>query len=215
VIGFVGGCIPLVLHHYLHEAVIECTEIEPAVVDAATSFFGVQMDDRLIVTVQDGREYLAGCGPGIQYDMIVVDVVLGNGQLPYHLATGEFYDLCQVHLSAGGVVVVNLLDEDAFHADKVKTIQSAFGQTYLCPVPGGNTVVFATQGISLDEAELIERAKSLQNYHRFSFPFVKRALELRMCSVSECALDLDQAQILRDDSPPDGYSDHLLSFDGG
>ena len=45
--GFGGGRIPLVLHHYLPETVIECADVDPIAIEAATQCFGVQLDDRL------------------------------------------------------------------------------------------------------------------------------------------------------------------------
>ena len=144
VVGLGGGRVPLLLHHYLPQTVIDCAEIDPVVLNTAIKYFGVRADERLRIAVQDGREWLAHRDPNVQVDVIFVDAFLGNGYTPYRLATKEFYRLCQTHLSQNGVLIVNLLETVPFFDERVKTLQSVFPQTYLCPVPGGNCVLFAT-----------------------------------------------------------------------
>jgi spermidine synthase len=208
-VGLGGGRIPLVLHHYLPQARIECAEIEPRVVEAATRFFGLQMDQRLVVTLQDGRDYLAKRGPHVQYDLLIVDAVLSNGFMPYGLVTEEFYDLCQAHLSPDGVLAVNLLRNYPFFSEKIRTIQSAFKHVHLCPVAGGNAVVFASQGNWLDTQELVQRSKALQTCHDFSFPLPKHASAMYSGStLHEYVFRLSDARSLTDSSPPDGYLDY-------
>ena len=211
--GFGGGRIPLVLHHYFPETIIECTEIDPTLIEVATKYFGVELDERLRVTCQDGREYLAQCGQDIKYDLIFIDVVLGNGYLPYSLTTKEFYELCQSHLSPEGVVVVNLLNQGSFYSEKVKTIQSVFKCVYLCPLEVGNNIIIGTNGTFIDESELISRVQSLQENHQFPFPFLEMAKEVKMGSqLSQYVPNFEQAQILTDASQPDRYFDDLPSF---
>ena len=208
-VGLGGGRMPVVLHHYLPQATIECAEIEPSVVEAAVRFFGLQMDQRLVVVLQDGRDYLAERDPHVQYDVLIVDAVLSNGFMPYSLATEEFYDLCQVHMSPDGVIAVNLLRNYPFFAEKVKTIQRAFEHVYLCPVSGGNAVVFASQGNWLDPQELAQRSKALQTYHDFSFSLPKHASATQSGpTLYEYVFGLSDARPLMDSSPPNDYLDH-------
>ncbi len=211
--GFGGGRIPLVLHHYFPEATIECTEIDPTLIEVATKYFGVELDDRLRVTCLDGREYLAQCREDIKYDMIFIDVVLGNGYLPYSLTTKEFYELCQSHLLPEGVVVVNLLKKGSFYSEKVKTIQHIFKNVYLCPLEVGNTIIIATNGTFIEKSELISRVQSLQELHQFPFPFMERVQDVKTGSqLSEYVPNFELAQILTDASQPDRYFDDLPSF---
>ncbi len=212
VIGFGGGRIPMLLHHYLPEVVVECADIDPLMVDAALKLFGLQIDDRLSVAIQDGREYLAQRNPNPPCDLIFVDVFLGNGYTPYRLATKEFYNLCLSHLSKEGALIVNILDSDPFYAEKMKTIQTVFEHICVC-VTAGNSVIFAARGQSLAEAELINRAEALQEYHQFSFSLVNRAVQVKAGStLSERVTNLDQAQIFIDGAPPISYFDYLPSF---
>ena len=49
-IGLGGGRVPLVLHHYLPEATVDCAEIEPVVVGVAQKYFGLRQDRRVVPT---------------------------------------------------------------------------------------------------------------------------------------------------------------------
>jgi len=197
-VGFGGGRLPLVLHHYLPGAIIEAAEIDPVVIEAAIKYFGVQPDQRLRVANQDGRQYLAERPPGIKYDLIINDA-FSSSSGPFHLATRGFYKLCQSRLAQGGVVLTNLLRNDPLFLDKVKTIQSVFKQLYFWPFGWGNALVIGSDGPSLERADLIKRTRRLQEYHRFSFSLVNRACEVKVGLALDAALpNLDQATILAD-----------------
>ncbi|MCY7383047.1 MAG: fused MFS/spermidine synthase, partial [Microcoleus sp. CAN_BIN18] len=204
--GFGGGRIPLVLHHYLPETVVECADVDAIAISAAIQCFGVQFDDRLTVAIQDGREYLEQQNPEIKYDIIMTDVFFGNGYFPHRLATKEFYELCKKHLSTAGVVLVNLLQRDEFYAQKVKTFQSVFSQVCVCPWKDINSVLIGSNSPILEKDEILARAKYLQDGHEFSFSLTDRALDVKIGSeLAQIIPNLDKAQILTDDVPPVGY----------
>ncbi|MEG3858043.1 spermidine synthase [Microcoleus sp. herbarium12] len=209
--GFGGGRIPLVMHHYLPETVVECADVDAIALEAAIECFGVQSDSRLSVAIQDGREYLEQQSPDVQYDIIMTDVFFGNGYSSHRLATKEFYELCQKHLSTAGVVLVNLLQRDEFYADKVKTFQSVFSQVCVCPWKDINSVLIGTNGPILEKDEIVSRAKYVQDGHEFSFALTDRALDVKIGSeLAQIIPNLDKAQILTDDLPPPGYFDCWL-----
>ncbi|MEG4282133.1 fused MFS/spermidine synthase [Microcoleus sp. A006_D1] len=209
--GFGGGRIPLVLHHYLPETVVECADVDAIAISAAIQCFGVQFDGRLTVAIQDGREYLEQQSPDIRYDIIMTDVFFGNGYFPHRLATKEFYELCKKHLSTAGVVLVNLLQRDEFYAQKVKTFQSVFSQVCVCPWKDINSVLIGTNGPILEKDEIVSRAKYLQDGHEFSFSFTDRAQDVKIgTELAEIIPNLDKAQVFTDDSPPAGYFDCWL-----
>ncbi|MEG3894422.1 MULTISPECIES: fused MFS/spermidine synthase [unclassified Microcoleus] len=209
--GFGGGRIPLVLHHYLPETVIECADVDPIAIEAATQCFGVLFDGRITVAIQDGREYLEQQNPDIKYDIIMTDVFFGNGYFPHRLATKEFYEICEKRLSSEGVVLVNLLQRDEFYAEKIKTFQSVFSQVCLCPWKDINSVLIGSNSAILDKNEIVSRAKYLQDGHQFSFPLTDISQEVKLgTELAEAIPNLEKAQILHDDSPPAGYFDCWL-----
>ena len=207
--GLGGGRLPMVLHHFLPAAEIDCAEIEPAVQRAAERFFGLRPDERLRVAIEDGREWLARPEDERPYDLMLVDAFLDNNYTPYRLATQEFFELAQSRLSADGVLVVNLLSCDPYIADKIATARAVFPGLALCPAGEENQVLFASPAPIPARTELAERAAALQDACRFPFPFADwvDALELEIPGKADVA-------VLRDAAPPPNYFDSLPSFDG-
>lgn len=210
--GLGGGRIPLVLHHYCPQARVECTEIDPTLLEVATRFFGVELDDRFQVAIQDGRQYLESQPANISYDFIAVDVVLGNGYMPYRLVTQEFYQHCKYRLSESGAIAVNLLSIDKFYPHKIKTLKSIFQSIYVVRVPGGNRVAIASD-TPLTKIQIIARSQTLQAELQLSFPLKDRADEIITdAELLEEIPDLESVEILKDSSPPDSYFDSLPTF---
>ena len=85
---------------------VDVVEIDPYVVEAAYSFFGVPRDEpRLRVYTVDGRSFLDQAG---SYDLVVLDAY-SHTYVPFHLMTLEFHQQLRRHLSEGGVLVSNLI----------------------------------------------------------------------------------------------------------
>ncbi|MGD1701792.1 spermidine synthase [Dapis sp. BLCC M229] len=207
--GFGGGSIPQVLHHYFPDVTIECTEVDANILAISQKFFGVELNERLKVKIQDGREYLEQKNDGDKYDIIMVDVAFGNGYMSYNLATQEFYELCDRHLSKSGVIVVNTLQSNRFEAEYVKTIQSIFPSIYVCHTSGKNTIIIGTRDNRIEKAEIIEKAKYIQDKHQFSFPLVDIAKNLKI--IEELSgLNLEKVSILQDNTSPGNYFDSWL-----
>ncbi len=209
VIGFGGGRIPMILHHYFPDVVVESAEIDASVVAIAREYFGTELDARLRVVIQDGREYLAGHNPDLRYDMIVMDAQRGTSDSPYHLATREFYQLCGDHLNPDGVVVANVLPEDSLYWEKVKTMVACFRTVHSVVVEGTN-VFFLSNGADPCQGEWVRRAEAIESKHRFLFPFAEHAADLYLVSGPDgSAPQLAQARILTDAAPPAGYFDRI------
>ena len=175
IVGFGGGRLPMVLHHYLPQATLTCADIEPMMVNVATRFFGVQPDDRLSVSIEDGRDFLAR--QKTLFDLLFIDVFRSNSAVPYHLVTLEFYRLCRAKLTQNGVLCVNILTDDPLLAEKIKSIGAVFEHIYISDT-GGNAVVFATNAPQLELDHIVKRAQALQADYKFSFMLVERAQKL-------------------------------------
>ncbi|NES06563.1 MAG: spermine synthase [Okeania sp. SIO2F4] len=207
--GFGGGSIPQVLHHYFPDVTIECTEVDANILAIAQKFFGVELNERLKVKIQDGREYLEQKNDRDKYDIIMVDVAFGNGYMSYNLATKEFYELCDRHLSQSGVIVVNTLKSNGFEAEYVKTIQAVFPYIYICYTSGKNTIIIGTCDNPIDKEKILEKAKSIQDEHQFSFSLVDRAKDLKI--IEELSgLNLEKVSIFQDNASPGNYFDSWL-----
>lgn len=210
VAGFGAGRVPMVLHHHFPALHIQCTDIDPTVVAMAAKYFGVQPDARLQVAIADGRAWLAQQPPAQRFDFLYVDAFLDNGYVPYRLSTLEFFTLCRARLTPDGVLVVNLLYDDPYMADRLATVAAAFDSVTVCPLGEDNDVLFATASPPVDKELLIQRAKEVQAAQHFRFPFVQHALALQPAAE---VLPRRPATVLRDDAPPAGYFDALPAFD--
>lgn len=207
--GLGGGRIPLLLHHYLPNVHIDCTDIDPAILTIAKAFFGIRPDERLRVAIEDGRQWLEKSDAA--YDIILLDVFLDNGYSPYRMTTVEFFELCRRRLLPGGVVVINLLTNDPFIAAKAHTLSSVFPHVYSFDDPDGNTILFATVDNALDSDTLKSRAAKLDAIHAFAFPY--RELGERVTAgLGDLTAAAASAPLLTDADPPPGYFDMLPSF---
>lgn len=207
VIGFGGGSIPRFFHHYFPNTTIECTDLDPTVVEVAQKFFGIQLDERLKVAIQEGREYLAQQSPAVKYDLIITDAGFGSGYMPYGLVTQEFYKLCKSRLSNAGVVAVNLFHKPEFNAAAVKTIQSVFARVYLWHLETGNSVVIATNAPGLDKKEILLKSEIIQDFHNLGFSLIERALQLKVVSQLPDLAAWEVLPIFTDAEVPGGYFD--------
>ena len=170
-IGFGGGRIPMVLHHYFPNLATESTELDREVVRIARRWFGIEQDERMQVFVEDGREYLERQPKGVEYDAILVDCFTGSGQHPYALSTEEFYRLTREHLSPGGVVATNLVSSDPLFEEKWSTMASTFAHVWRYETDAANVFFGSDEDIPLDE--LKARGRSIYARAPFSFPFIE------------------------------------------
>lgn len=206
VAGLGGGRLPTVLHHHFPAAQIECAELDGEILSLAITYFGLTTDDRLRVSLQDGREYLVQRSDDEPYDFIFIDVAFGNGFVSYPFVTQEFYRLCRSRLSSSGILVINLLSSAPHLNDQIKTLEQEFDSLYVCRHEQGNILIFAPMAPEADLAGLKTRARSLQAQHRFSFPFLELAEQMQLGSdfVSQLS-GWEEAQILNDAEPPQDY----------
>jgi peptide deformylase len=197
-LGFGGGRIPLIFYHYFPEVIIDGAELDPDVIEYATRYFGIRLDERLKVTPTDGRAHLAGMPGDLRYDIILIDCYTGTGDHPYQLSTVDFYEICKSHLTANGVVATNLIENDPLFEAKRDTFQSSFEYTYDFTHDGAH-VFFGTSNL-ISEEEFFERACKADETYKFHFPFVERARTVRRLP----SLNIGPKSILTDSRPPAG-----------
>jgi spermidine synthase len=201
-IGFGGGRIPMVLHHYFPRTVIESTEIDPEVVRVARRWFGALPDERMPVFSEEGRAYLARQPASVSYDIILVDCFTGSGQHPYALSTLEFYELTRSCLAPGGVLATNLDASDPMYEEKVATIQASFAHVWRYETEDANVLFGCDEPIGPDtlrrQAELVFRRAP------FSFPFAELLDEMHECPPARTA------ELLTDERRATAAADDLM-----
>ena len=165
-LGLGGGSISAYLGRFMPDAVITTVEIDPGVITAAKTYFGVRETERMRYRASDGRVFLNRNSD--LYDLILLDAYRG-GYVPFHLLTREFYALVRQRLAPGGAAAFNVHDGSKLYASTVKTLGEVFPALDLYRTGMGEVIAVATAS-PLARETLERRAAALQARHGFRFP---------------------------------------------
>ena len=166
-LGLGGGTISTYLGRFLPDAAIDTVEIDPAVIAAAKSYFGIKETPRVRYLEGDARVFLNRHTD--RYDLILVDAFHG-GYVPFHLLTKEFYTLLKQRLAPGGAAAFNVHDGTKLYAATLLTLRTVFSSVHLYPTGEGEVIVVATAEPAPEPAVLAQRAAALQEKFGFRFP---------------------------------------------
>ncbi|PSQ58912.1 MAG: spermidine synthase [Halobacteriales archaeon SW_9_67_25] len=182
-----------------YDVTVDVVEIDPAVVDAAETYFGVRESDRLNVHIMDGREYLQKTDH--TYDVVVLDAYRAD-RVPYHVTTVEFMDLVSSRLDADGVVVANVISaregpQSQFYRSQYHTMDRAFPNVYSFPT--------SESGV-LQNIELVA-SKNPRTLSQAEFRGRTRERDIGIDLSDEIgnyrgSVRVDDAPLLRDDHAP-------------
>jgi spermidine synthase len=166
-LGLGGGSISTYLGRFMPEAAITTVEVDPGVIKAAKTYFGLRETDRMRYPAGDGRVFLNRNSE--LYDLILLDAYRG-GYVPFHLLTREFYALVKQRLTPAGAAAFNVHDGNRLYASTVRTLADVFPALDLYPT-GLGEVIAVTAGSSAPDKQILEqRAAALQERHGFRFP---------------------------------------------
>lgn len=138
ILGHGGGSLAKWLAQHWQGLELDVVEMDPSVVKVAEEYFDYTSPSLHHVYIQDARTFLGTTSA--QYDLIWVDV-FARHLIPFHLTTQEFYRELREHLTAGGVLTLNLASSDA-SADVrraqaiVTTMKTVFPEIEAFSVPG-------------------------------------------------------------------------------
>lgn len=172
IVGLAAGTIAQHYSDVFPDVAIDGIELDPAVVETASSYFGLN-ENNIRAIIGDGRfelERLAG-----PYDVITLDAYKVP-YIPWHLTTREFFNLAYNRLAEDGVLAVNVgrAPSDRRLVEAVaSTMATVFPSVHAVDVPGSlNTLLFATrQPTSFDNLP-----KQLQNLSADLPPLLTEAL---------------------------------------
>src|SRR4029077_7935093 len=197
-LGRGGGSISTYLGRFMPDAAITTVEIDPGVITAAKTYFGLRESERMRYRAGDGRVFLNRNSE--LYDLILLDAYRG-GYVPFHLLTREFYALVKQRLAPGGAAAFNVHDGSKLYASTVKTLAEVFPGLDLYPTGVGEVITVATTAPLAKDA-LEGRAAALQERHGFRFP-LPQILQRRMDNPRSQAANGD---VITDDfAPADVY----------
>jgi len=197
-LGLGGGSISTYLGRFMPEAAITTVEIDPGVITAAKTYFGLHETERMRYRAGDGRVFLNRNDE--LYDLVLLDAYRG-GYVPFHLLTREFYTLVKQRLAPGGAAAFNIHDGSKLYASTVKTLGEVFAALDLYPSGVGEVIAVASAS-PLDPRTLERRAAALQERHGFRFP-LPQILQRRLEQLRSQAA---QGDVITDDfAPADVY----------
>lgn len=104
-IGLGGGTVAKRMWRDYPGMRIDAVEIEPRVAELARTHFALPIDDRIVVHVADGRDFLESAAQ--RYDIVIVDA-FDDEQVPANLRTEEFHRLVLGRMSEDGVLAYNM-----------------------------------------------------------------------------------------------------------
>ena len=162
--GLGGGDIVRQLHFQLPDSQITAVEIDPAIVEVSREYFELPDSDSLTIKIDDAAHFLHQDSQ--HYEMMLIDIY-GGKEVPALLQKPDFYQHCHQQLEDNGVLVLNLLTNDA---DKFREIlwliRQRFNHSTLClTVPGHiNIIVFAfkKRPTELNQPTLLHKAEQLK-----------------------------------------------------
>lgn len=145
ILGHAGGSFTRIFNHYYPDLKITGVELDPAVTAMAEQYMG--LDEAEVSMVHgDARQYLLTTNEN--YDLILVDTYHG-ANIPAHLATEEFFELCHEHLNAGGILALNAASTEGAFLDELRnTVAQPFQSVFSFPVPDSfNTLLVARDSV--------------------------------------------------------------------
>jgi len=112
-IGVGGGALPLFLAHHFPAATVQAVEIDPVVVEAATTHMGFRELPNLQLHTCDAVDFLqqpeSGAISGTKYDLILIDAFDGEDNTPAALCSEEFSGMLADALDpAKGALIMNV-----------------------------------------------------------------------------------------------------------
>jgi len=169
-LGLGAAALTKFCHRNFARARVTAVELNPAVIVAGRSMFGLRNDDvRLSVREQDAWDYVMDAASTASVDALQVDLYDATARGPV-LDTTAFYKACRRTLKAPGVMTINLFgDHDSFPKNIARICDAFDNRVLVFPeVHDGNIIAMAFNGPAIDVAwETLEaRAKVLETTTR-------------------------------------------------
>ncbi|KAG9483205.1 hypothetical protein GDO78_009256 [Eleutherodactylus coqui] len=173
VVGLGGGSLSLFIHDYFLGAQVEAVEIDSAVLDVASRWFGFSVDDRLKVHLGDGLAYIKQVAEKgkASYDVVMFDVDSKDTGLGMSCPPPAFVEkmfLQSVHkiLKNDGIFILNLVCRDpVLKGNVINAIHEVFPLIYVQKIEDEvNEILFChpVSDQSRDLSDLRESARSLE-----------------------------------------------------
>lgn len=165
-LGLGTGALTKFSHRYLPKTHTTAVELNPAVVVAARTMFGLPYDDkRLSVVETDAWDYVNDASRHATLGALQIDLYDATARGPV-LDSAAFYRACRACLTDIGVVTVNLFGDHPSFRRNMKQLSAAFDNRVLAlpEIHDGNRIAIAFSGppLSFEWRALEQRAKWIE-----------------------------------------------------
>ena len=155
---------------------VDGVEIDGKIIELAYTYF--DLPSQVNTYEEDGRAFLEASAE--KYDVILVDAYR-DITIPFQLSSVEFFNSVKDHLTANGVMVVNMnmrsKNEGSINDYIEGTVRSCFSSVYTCNA-GGNVELFASNNFDVKEV-LTNNINDISDTTLKNFMYrVKNALEI-------------------------------------
>jgi spermidine synthase len=142
-------------------------EIDPEIVALGEKYFGLKERANTKIIIGDARPFLSKNTE--KYDLIEMDLFSGSGEIPFYLATKEFFTLIRTRLSQNGILSINVYDpsEDMIIAKPViNTVASVYKHAYAIHFRYGSHFIMGTD-TPLNMEKISEWSEKIPHDERF------------------------------------------------
>lgn len=195
-LGLGAAALTRFCHRHFPQAMVTAVELNPAVIVAARTMFGLPDDDaRLEVIEGDAEAFVDDPARHGTQDVLQVDLYDATARGPV-LESQAFYTACRACLKAPGMLTVNLFGVHASFARNLRTLNAAFdGRVIALPeVHEGNRVALAFNGPPLAVPWTTMRARAALLAKALQLPATRWVDRLR-----DAALDSEGGKRSRGD----------------
>ena len=177
IIGLGGGSLAKHLIHHFPECHLKAIEYRKSVVKIARSHFGLPLDPRLKIIVNDGGQYMRQQAETCleHYNLMFVDAFDHEG-MASSICNIAFFDACKAMLKNDGILVINLwggVHNPMFQQISLWLCQVFNWKVLFLPVRDkGNIIAFAFNDYSsrYSMKELRMQALNLEQRYQIEFP---------------------------------------------
>lgn len=206
IIGLAGGTLARQATAVLGAVAIDGFEIDPQIIQVGREYFGMDLPN-LNAIAADGRWGLAHSNQ--VYQVVAIDAYRPP-YIPWHLTTREFFEEVRQHLSADGVLAMNVgsdPNDQRLIEGLVGTLKTVYASVYMMEVPGTfNYMLYATvQPTQAEDLYLNFVELSAQEAHPLLITALRRFIEnQRLAPVTRVLSNGDTAPlpVFTDDRAP-------------
>jgi len=162
IIGLGGGSLTKHLLHHFPDCRLKAIEYRESVVKIARSHFGLPLDPRLKVIIDDGAKYvrLRTESQSEQYSLMFIDAFDHEG-MATSICNHAFFDACKALLKKDGMLVINLwggVDKPLFREVALWLGRTFDWRILFLPVKGRGNII----GLAFNEEAPIHAMKDLR-----------------------------------------------------